>query len=789
MGLLDDGLLDPKHFGILREESRPPKAYKVVGFDSEDDTKGQPLAFTFHDGESAYYTKDPRKALKYVLEYPKPAVFCAHNLEYDIGNLFKSTHFKWVDRMVYASRLLRVSLKFSKNYFLNSAAFFPGSLKSMGEVIGLKKLEGDPFSREYAERDAHIVQLFMQRVQDRLLHDYGAGLGVSIGQASMEIYRRRFMPEKKQETWVHPAALSAYYGGRVEMFYKGVLNEPVNVADFNSCYPYVMRHREYPDTSTLGRSSLDHDKYGIGKFTVQVPDSLFVPPLPFRQQDSHRLYFPCGIMTGWWTFAEVRRAEELGCRILKEWKSIGTSVGVRPFDHFVDHFYSLREKAKDILKKVPDDENATFDSAYYKLVMNNLYGKLSQHKPSQVLSRTPLPESVLRRYPEVKMHRIEPFYSYTLARAKAPPTANYLWGIYVTAYSRLHLLDHLLKVQNTPGAKLVYCDTDSVMYTGDVAMPFGKKLGEMSRERYDIGVFRSSKGYLLCNRIPGWAPPVTHKYGVMGPWHYQLEKVACKGVPTAYALDFVVNGTAKVLKPQRLKEALIQLKARGIEEGVKLKATETRKHVNKDGLEREIGINVWDKVRKEMRSVYIKRRGSTGVTYPINVDSIKEAEVQAYVGMDSEHLELPENMHLIPKVKPSTAFLDLVVPDNWFDEEANDPGVFRYIESVELHHLRAMECESLSPGETWVAGEILGTVETQFGVYYKLNIRNYLDLELDSGAMVGLLHPRYLQQEGCDEEYVGSSVDISLKEEYIKDRPLSLRVELTEKGAGTFKVQ
>lgn len=760
-------MLDPAHFGVLRRETKAPPQFKVVGFDSEDDTKGRPIAFTFHDGESSFYTKDPRKAVKYIIEYPVPAIFCAHNLEYDIGNLFKASGFKWVDRMIYASRLLRVSLKFSKSYFLNSAAFFPGSLKAMGKVVGLLKLDGDPFSKEYAERDAEIVQRYMSRLQQKLFNDYGAGLGVSIGQISMEVYRRCFMPEKSQVTWVHPEALAAYYGGRVEMFYKGLLNEEVNVADFNSCYPYVMRHRDYPDTSTLRKTSLDEDIFGIGKFTVMVPKSIFVPPLPYRNPSSNRLYFPTGLFTGWWTFHEMRRAEAMGCKVVREWEAYGTSVAVKPFDAFIDHFYTHREGAKKRLQLDPDDEVALFESTYDKLLMNNLYGKLGQHKPSQVLSRTPLPAKVLEQYPDVKMHRVEPFYSYTLSRAKAPATANYLWGIYVTAYSRLHLLDHLVKVADTPGCRLVYTDTDSVMYTGKADLKFGSALGEMSLEKFQRGIFRSSKGYLLLNQQAD------------GTW--LTEKVACKGVPTAYALDFVVKGTAEVRKPQRLKEALIQLQSQKVVKEARLGAVKvSRKRKGGETLEREIGINVWDDVRKEMRSVYIKRKGAMGITYPIGVDEIEAAEKSALAGEEALELDIPEDMQLVAKYKPSTAFLDIKIPPGWYDEEPLTRGEFRELESVNAHYLRANECEVLLPGEVWVSGKIIGIQKTKKSELYKINVVHYLEQEMDSGSMVALLRPSYLYHEECEEEIIGQELDITLKTEYIKGRSLNLRIELHE---------
>lgn len=44
----------------------------------------------------------------------------------------------------------------------------------------------------------------------------------------------------------------------------------------------------------------------------------------------------------------------------------------------------------------------------------------------------------------------------------------YQWGVWVTAHARFALYQGIKLVHQTPGAHFVYCDTDSVKYTGDV---------------------------------------------------------------------------------------------------------------------------------------------------------------------------------------------------------------------------------------------------------------------------------------------------------------------------------
>lgn len=44
----------------------------------------------------------------------------------------------------------------------------------------------------------------------------------------------------------------------------------------------------------------------------------------------------------------------------------------------------------------------------------------------------------------------------------------YQWGVWVTAWCRWYLQEAIDLVKNTPGAMMVYCDTDSIKYMGDV---------------------------------------------------------------------------------------------------------------------------------------------------------------------------------------------------------------------------------------------------------------------------------------------------------------------------------
>jgi hypothetical protein len=796
------------HHGSFGQKTPKLKKFNIVGFDSEDDTYGKPLSFAFFSDNGSFYTRDADEAIDYIYNYKEKALFCAHNLEYDIGNLFKHCTFKYIDEMIYASKLLKCTIMGSKNEFLNSSSFFAGSLKKMGDLVGIPKLEGNSLDPAYNIRDAEIVYAFMNTFQERLHDTIGINLGVSIGQLSMNAYQTKYMRKFSQVTYNSPNCIGseangsgAYYGGRVEMFYKGIIQEKIKVADINSCYPKVMRDSLYPDTSYIEHSSIHTHEFGIGKFTVRVPENLFVPPLPFKSE-SGRLFFPVGVFTGWWTYAEVRYAMTLGTEILAEHEGEGTHISCDPFAEFIDDFYGQRIVHKKILKENSNDTDAKFNDLFLKLFQNNLYGKWCQHKPSVKMTRFRLPVNKLSKLKIYKEFKVGPFYSYTIEREKPPVTANYLWGVYVTSYARIYLHKQIMAVV-AGGGRVIYCDTDSIMFTGSSgSLIFGDELGELSLEEYDAGIFRQAKGYLLCKKEN---PPVFHyskgKVFQNGKLIYQgngqkrfamdaisvlqahagfekyvVKKVACKGVPTHLALDFITKGSVSFLKPMRLKEANIRMYA----------------EANKDKDEKfmkEVGVNYWREVDKVMKSIYIKRKGDRGVTLPVDADEILEMESKSFSPGVSMTEELWDNGVRLRNDKVYVEhFRGVKVPENWFQRTQELQDTEKFFESQKLHYFKAGECVELKPGEIWFSGKIIETMKTKYGNCFKIFVKKYLGENVQGKSMLGVISAKYF--EDFDEEtiFLEKRVEFILQSSYIGKGSLNIAVKLTGTEAAKVPV-
>lgn len=633
-----------KYYGKFTRTEKKLKQLPIIGFDSEDDGKGTVTLFCFFGDAGPMVTRFHKKAIDYIYSIETPTIFVAHNLEYDVVNLFKHDNYNQIEDMVYTgTRLLKMTLKGCPHTFVDSGAFFQGTVKALGKFVGKEKLEGNSQDEAYVTRDAEIPYLFLKGFQERLVTQEGVNLGMTIGQMSIEIYRRSYMLSKIQFTYNSPNCFKAYYGGRVEAFYLGTLESKCHVSDIRSCYPDVMRNELYPDTGTIVPSTIKTHKYGIGKFKMYVPESTFLPVLPHKESRSGRLFFPVGTFTGWWSYHEVRYAIECGAEIIEEYEGEGTNAGVAPFIDYIDYFYEKR-----LLAKAKGDQ---FDILLYKLFMNNLYGKFFQWRGGNKMTRDPIPVYKLEKYfehPDFETKKVGPFYWYHLPKEEKPKHSNFMWGLYITSYARIKLHKALATVKKR-GYTPVYCDTDSIMYTNlenkelpDPGLTISKKLGDWDKETFDLAIFRQAKAYILYKQDKETK-------------QYIPDKWACKGVPTHYAHEFIIEAIARFEKPRRLKESLMRQNA------------EVNKNKPKDFID-ELGANVWKDVSKEMRSIYIKRKGKKGITTPQNAKDLKELVKNSVALEKLDYLEEVKEFDLAKPEKPAP-FIHPEISEDYFNEE------------------------------------------------------------------------------------------------------------------------
>jgi hypothetical protein len=721
-------LANPEYISSFNQLSPNALEYNIVGFDTEDNSDGTPVSFAFWDGgkntkDGYYYTTCVKDAENFILNYPETTIFIAHNLEYDINNLCMHNNFKYIDEEIKTPTLVKATLIGSKNYFMNSHSFFFGPLSKMGDVVGEPKLSGDEqnvFNPKYVITDAKIVYLYMTELQRQLNKDYGIRIRTTIGSTAMAIYRTCFMENKKQVTYNNPELLRAYYGGRTEIFYKGIIKGPIKVVDINSSYPNVMQKYEFPDTSTLNKSSIKTHKFGVGKFTVRVDPSIHIPVLPYKSPEG-KLFFPVGEFTGYWTYQEIRYAEKFGTEIIIEHDGVGTNKGCRPFKSYMDYHYNMREKDKVKIKEITNIQNKTpidlinlnvaqMGSTKNKYFQNTLYGKFCQHKANGLLCRRPQTSKQL----EFKMNgmefnhtRIGPFHEYKQTEDTPAKTANYLWGIYTTSYARIELHKHIANVHDNGGIVL-YCDTDSVMYSGDLpegTLDLGPKLGQLEyettndgREFFDMALFRQAKGYLICNYTGK-----TKK----GLKELEIVKSACKGVPTEFAYDFILRNMASFDKPMKQREYFISAYAKN------------------STIKRKVGLNVWDTVEKKMNLEYIKRIGQ-GITRPVNSNEIEALEINVR-GATVETFEenLKDFGFSINRKEPKKIFTKCTIPKGWKRSYKWEMDVEKKLKSRKIIYLKTIHFDNLEDDTTWFSGYIKGIRNDKFSEYLEIELTQF----------------------------------------------------------------
>ena len=491
-------------------------------FDTEDDSKElmqagksgflkrvTQIAAITAEGKKYYNKGNIPDFIKWLQRQPEQFIY-AHNLQYDIGNLFAGC-IDCLDITLVGGRLIKAV--WGNKVFLDSFNIWPMSAKKLGNAFGLKKLETESMAtdKEYVFRDVEIIRQAMLFVWSMCASMEIKNCPPTLGGLAVKLWKAWGGKNYHDSTKISREAL---YGGRVELF--KVRNDSNNIAwtDINSLYPYVM----LGDFPGLCEPCDKLPDYGVADVTISQPET-DIATLPYRDTEG-RILYPWGKFRGTWTIPEIRQAEQFGAKIEKLHEAYGTSESIRPYGEYVTRLYKARLAS-----------NSPAEKLFFKLLMNNLYGRLGTtgninrsvyQTPDNKDKGTPYGKKVLVNY-------LMPLSQET----------NWLHAAYVTAYGRLELLKYLRLVGTE---QMIYCDTDSVIFdcpimpdiqTGALPFAIGTELGQMKLE----GMER------LC---------LTY-----APKMYKTESVAkAKGVPQRLAKQFIDSGKAQFDLPFKLRESI-----------------------------------------------------------------------------------------------------------------------------------------------------------------------------------------------------------------------------------------
>ena len=343
----------------------------------------------------------------------------------------------------------------------------------------------------------------------------------------------------------------AFFGGRtnaIKLHHVVTANEKIRYVDFTSLYPTVNKYDRYPTGHpTVITNNFDsiHNYFGLANITILPPKDLFHPVLPCRLDN--KLIFPlCGncaekkqricqcddqdrSITGTWTTNEIVKALQMGYILVSIHEiyhfeastqyDVDTGTGGL-FTSYVNMFLKLKQEASGwphwvktdadkqvYLDKYRESEGITLDRSNVeenpalrslaKLCLNSLWGKFAQKdnpgKSTIVTDGAEFFRLLFDKSVEVNdFHILSEDYAQIDWKMNndfisANDRTNIFIAIFTTAHARLRLYNILEQL----GRRVLYFDTDSVIYTSTLGQwepPLGDNLGDLTNELSCKGV-------------------------------------------------------------------------------------------------------------------------------------------------------------------------------------------------------------------------------------------------------------------------------------------------------------
>jgi G:T-mismatch repair DNA endonuclease (very short patch repair protein) len=347
-------------------------------------------------------------------------------------------------------------------------------------------------------------------------------------------------------------ARDCLYGGRcngLKLYHECTQGEEIHYVDFMSLYPDRCKYFKVP---------IGHPKVHVGpifpnifktegviKCVILPPRDMYIPVLPTKLHD--KLMFvlcrTCAfemnqgecrhenendrVLTGTWVIDEVRKAVQLGYRIIKvleiwEYKISQYNPATRTggvFAGYMNLFLKIKQESSGWPDWCVDDESKQryvneffenegilldFENIMYnpglrfvaKALLNSLWGKFAyniMHSNTEII-RDPEKYYKLLCDPNYEVTSLSFFGENVvvanydvLSEAITPdPTINVIVAAYVTTGARLKLYECLERLGN----RVYYFDTDSLIYLvrpGDEKLPLGNNLGDLTDELSGFG--------------------------------------------------------------------------------------------------------------------------------------------------------------------------------------------------------------------------------------------------------------------------------------------------------------
>lgn len=410
--------------------------------------------------------------LENLLRSGKTLYIYAHNIGFDIRVLNLPIRF---NELGYESKPPIVNDRIfiwdvkRENYrmcFLDTANYNVWSVEQLGQDMGYPKLNVDfttvPDNElmEYCKRDVEILQKFVVKFIQFIHNNELGAVKSTIASQALTTYRTRFMhnvPFIHTNEEALELERSGYYGGRVECFFIGKkTGDEYYYVDFNSMYPYVMKHAKVP-TKFRGFSrqvELRYLELRLKRFYVIARVLLNTKHNDYPLRWHGRLIFPVGQFVTTLHQPELELAMKRG-DIVECYQCAVYEKDVI-FDSYIDYFYRLKEQYT-----IESNYSWRLISKYF---LNTLYGKFGQLNIERIEHKLQ-PDNVVYTIPfyhePTKKHgRLTHWFGTVYEETKE---GNSLYAIpaiagAITAAAREHLRKHL---EIAGHDNVYYMDTDS----------------------------------------------------------------------------------------------------------------------------------------------------------------------------------------------------------------------------------------------------------------------------------------------------------------------------------------
>lgn len=223
--------------------------------------------------------------------------------------------------------------------------------------------------------------IYLHEMVTQFIDEYGMAL--TQASAAMKVWAKMTGIKKPQSSDGYYADLSKfYYGGRVECFRSGIIEEQFSVVDIRSAYPFAMMHKhpwgmayslydhlpERLSDDEIGKCFLSIKAASYGAFPIRGKNGLAFP----ADREIREFH-----ITGWEYLAARDTGTMHNCEVIEVRKYYDEI----DFAEYVQYFFEQKNTADANMKSSVGQERAYWSAQrlFAKLFLNSLYGKFASN--------------------------------------------------------------------------------------------------------------------------------------------------------------------------------------------------------------------------------------------------------------------------------------------------------------------------------------------------------------------------------------------------------------------------